>query len=365
MSGQTDSNLLTPPPPPASGARLWEKLFQHAEKALGAGKLDEAATLYQQLLQANMAPGLMLYRLGMIANSRKDYHAAWDLHCRAIAADPALAARITPRRFVHHNHVCRPSYDTEEGPHCPVCQGGKQEPMMVVSYLSWSVYHPAFHPVRRWVRCLDCGHGFANPRPSAAALREAFQDPAPAHLLKWQYNRLVAYAEIVRSLAQRCSGRDFLDVGVANGGLAGVAMDFGFRAWGLDVHPAYADTVRRLGVEFLLGDMATYDFGEQRFDVIALGDVIEHVPDPHAVLARVTGILRPGGLIWLSTPNYEGVWTRALWDKDPMWKEGEHLHYFCLRSLVRLLNDHGLRIVDSRLSNRYVGCTEVTIERAV
>ena len=42
-----------------------------------------------------------------------------------------------------------------------------------------------------------------------------------------------------------------------------------------------------------------------------------------------------------------------------------HLHYFCLRSLVRLLNDHGLRIVDSRLSRRYVGCIEVTIERSV
>ena len=133
---------------------------------------------------------------------------------------------------------------------------------------------------------------------------------------------------------------------------------------GLDLHPAYAEHVARLGVEFIQGDICTCDLGGRQFDVIALGDVLEHVAEPRPALARVAALLNPGGLIWLSTPNHEGVWTRSLGDRDPMWKEGEHLQYFCRRSLMRLLAEQGLEVVDYRLSKRFVGCMEMLIERS-
>jgi 2-polyprenyl-3-methyl-5-hydroxy-6-metoxy-1,4-benzoquinol methylase len=132
----------------------------------------------------------------------------------------------------------------------------------------------------------------------------------------------------------------------------------------MDVHGAYADGVRRLGVEFVLGDASTFDFGGRRFDVITLGDVVEHMPDPRALMRNMASHLKPGGLIWLSTPNYEGVWTRALRERDAMWMEGEHLQMFCLRSLRRLVEDHDLAVLEYRLSKRYVGCAEVMIQES-
>jgi 2-polyprenyl-3-methyl-5-hydroxy-6-metoxy-1,4-benzoquinol methylase len=194
-------------------------------------------------------------------------------------------------------------------------------------------------------------------------MEEAFRDPAPAHLLTVNYTTLTIYSDIVNRLYQRRPSGDWLDVGPASGGLAAVAMDFGYRVTGLDIHSGYADHVRRLGVEFLLGDIAEYDFRGRQFDVISMGDVIEHVLDPIQVIARVASLLKPGGVLWLSTPNCEGVWTRIVKEKDVMWKEGEHIHYFSLRSLNRLLNDQGLKAVDYNLSKRFVGCAELTIER--
>jgi SAM-dependent methyltransferase len=298
----------------------------------------------------------------MIANNQGDYTTAWDLHCQAIAIDQGLAAKLTPAEAPHHHVICRPAYDLEEVPACPVCGGNQQTPMMVVNCLAFNYYHPSIHPVRRWVRCQGCGHGFANPRPGPAALRQAYQDPPPVHLLAFPYDRLVVCSDIVHDLWQRRPGGSFLDIGAGNGALVGVAVDYGYQVSGIDVHPTYADAVRRLGVEFLLGDAASYDFGDRRFDVIALGDVIEHLPNPPALMKRVVSLLKPGGLIWLSTPNYEGVWTRALRERDAMWMEGEHLQLFCLRSLRRLVDDHGLAMVDYRLSKRYIGCAEVILE---
>jgi SAM-dependent methyltransferase len=339
------------------------ELFQQAERAYQAGRYDEAVPIYRQLYASQFGPGVMSWRLAAIANAQGSLDQAWELYHQAVRIDAKLAASITPAEFPHHDLVCKPHYDEESVPLCPVCGGSDQKPMMVVCYLEWSVYHPSFSPVRRWVQCQACGHGFANPRPVKSAIEEAFRDPPPAHLLTWQYGTLTTYSDIVNRLWQRRPSGDWLDVGVASGGFAAVAMDFGCRATGLDFHPGYADHVRRLGVEFLLGDIAEYDFRGRRFDVVSMGDVIEHVADPKKVIAGVASILKPGGLIWLSTPNYEGVWTRAMREKDGMWKEGEHLHFFCLRSLNRLLRDHRLKAVDYHLSKRFTGCAELTIER--
>jgi SAM-dependent methyltransferase len=175
--------------------------------------------------------------------------------------------------------------------------------MMVVNCLRYASYHPAFDPVRPWARCRECGHGFANPRPAPEALRRAYEeDPPPAHLASFPYDRLVLWSDIVHALWERRPGGDFLDVGTAAGALAGVAMDYGYRVVGLNLHPAYEAPVRRLGAEFVRGDLLTAELGGRRFDVIALGDVIEYPPDPVRALARVKALLEPGGLVWLSKP---------------------------------------------------------------
>jgi SAM-dependent methyltransferase len=340
-----------------------DDLFQRAEQAFKAGRYDEAAPIYRQLSASQVSPGVMSWRLAAIANAQGALDQAWELYHQAVRLDPKLAASITASDVPHHDVVCKPHYDSESVPLCPVCGGADQKPMMVVCYLEWAVYHASFSPVRRWVQCQACGHGFANPRPAKSAIEDAFREPPPPHLLTWDYSTLTAYSDIIHRLWQRRPGGDWLDVGAASGGLAAVAMDFGYRVTGLDIHPGYADFVRRLGVEFLLGDIADYDFHGRRFDIVSMGDVIEHVVDPKKAIARVASILKPGGLIWLSTPNYEGVWTRAMREKDAMWKEGEHFHFFCLRSLNRLLRDQRLKAVDYHLCKRFVGCAEVTIER--
>jgi 2-polyprenyl-3-methyl-5-hydroxy-6-metoxy-1,4-benzoquinol methylase len=170
-------------------------------------------------------------------------------------------------------------------------------------------------------------------------------------------------SDIVHQLWERRPGGDLLDVGVGGGALAGLAVDYGYRVCGLDLHVGYAERLRHLGVEFLVGDICTYDFAGRQFDVIVLGDVIEHIAEPRRALARVAALLRPAGLLWLSTPDYEGVWTRMLGDADPMWLEGEHMQFFCQRSLRWLLAEQNMAVVDYRLSKRFKGCMEVVVER--
>lgn len=77
------------------------------------------------------------------------------------------------------------------------------------------------------------------------------------------------------------------------------------------------------------------------------------------ILARLRALLRPGGVVWISTPNFDSAFSRLIGDRDPMKRVCEHLNYFSERSLAATMAAHGLVSVDYRISAHYNGSMEV------
>jgi hypothetical protein len=105
-----------------------QRLFAEAERAFTQGRHSEAAGLYERMLAAGLAPGLMLFRLGMIANSRGERDLAWRYHNRAVQEDPNLPSRVVPEGMAHRDLVLRREYQQEDVPVCPVCEAPSSRP---------------------------------------------------------------------------------------------------------------------------------------------------------------------------------------------------------------------------------------------
>jgi hypothetical protein len=77
-------------------------------------------------------------------------------------------------------------------------------------------------------------------------------------------------------------------------------------------------------------------------------DVVEHVPDPGPLLARVASWLLPGGVLALTLPDAES-WTATLMGRQWFYYTApDHVHYFTPRTITQLLTRNGFDTIEVR-----------------
>ena len=101
-------------------------------------------------------------------------------------------------------------------------------------------------------------------------------------------------------------GHTLLDIGCGSARhLRSIQIETGCHAEGLDFE-IRDELLQKFSAPPLVlrrGDFLSYDFGEQRYDVVYAAHLIEHVADPIGFLRKIDSILKPGGVCVLETPN--------------------------------------------------------------
>ena len=142
-----------------------------------------------------------------------------------------------------------------------------------------------------------------------------------------------------------------LEIGSAHGGFVALLRWVGYDATGLEVSPWLVEFAQRtFEVPMLLGPIEQQALEPGSFDVIALMDVIEHMPDPAGAMRRCAELLRPGGVVLIQTPCFpEGKTHAQLVEENAPFLSTmvipHHLFLFSRKSITRLLGEAGLRYV--------------------
>lgn len=136
-------------------------------------------------------------------------------------------------------------------------------------------------------------------------------------------------------------GGRLLDVGFGNGGFLKLATEIGWNAEGVDFDPkaVAVASARGLNVRCLTAGQLQDECGQ--YDVITLSHVIEHVHDPVKLLHSLYRLLKPGGRLWLETPNLDSLGASRY---GRYWRGLEpprHLVLFGLEGLAKVLKQVG------------------------
>ena len=110
---------------------------------------------------------------------------------------------------------------------------------------------------------------------------------------------------VYERLADRCAGRDVLEAGCGEGYGANLIADVARRVIGLDYDESAVAHVkaRYPRVEMLHGNLAALPLPDATVDVVVNFQVIEHLWDQGQFVAECLRVLRPGGVLLMSTPN--------------------------------------------------------------
>lgn len=107
----------------------------------------------------------------------------------------------------------------------------------------------------------------------------------------------------MRHLPRPLPGQRLLDLGCGSGAFLQLAAGAGWDVVGVDFDVKAVDVARRGGLDIRVGGVEVLDPATERFDVITMSHVIEHVHRPLEVLQGCYELLHPGGLLWIETPN--------------------------------------------------------------
>jgi len=181
--------------------------------------------------------------------------------------------------------------------------------------------------------------------------------------LKTAYTRMVDEAYVAEEAARRATCRKLLaaasssltgdgpplvlDVGCGVGLLLDEARRRGWRTQGVELSDWGVRRARHLGLDVFQGTLEEAGFEPGSFDAVFMVDVLEHLADPVRTLAKVSQVLRPGGVLCVVTPNAASAAARVLgrrwWGMLP-----GHVVLFPHRRLCELLRTLGFGVRSQR-----------------
>lgn len=270
---------------------------------------------------------------------------------------------------------------------CPVCNGverrllydGLQDRIFFCAPGSWMLYG-----------CQSCGSAYLDPRPTRVTIGIAYgtyfthaeNSSEEFEHLSWsrRIRRLLANGYrnhrfgtnfqpanrlgiVVAKLIPRqrgiidaelrhmpCwrPGMRLLDVGCGNGEFLVRARAKGWDVVGVDPDPKAVEVACSKDLDVRQGGVEALDSGQERFDGITLSHVIEHVYEPLTVLRICHTLLKPGGWIWLETPNLDSLGRQRYQANWRGLEPPRHLVLFTRASLTQTLRQAGFQAIQDQ-----------------
>ncbi|MGC2432892.1 MAG: class I SAM-dependent methyltransferase [Desulfobaccales bacterium] len=206
--------------------------------------------------------------------------------------------------------------------------------------------------------CPRCGWEQTHPRPTGPELKDLYErfynagaEPGSAYqsvrerFLTSGWYRLWLRWDGDPSYHQRRGAGRLLDLGCNEGRSLSLYAANGFAAEGLEINEKAAALARWRGFPVYTGTLEEFNPPEP-YAVVVLANVLEHAPDPVAMLAQVRRLLGPGGVVWISCPNAWSLWRRVFGRAWVNWHVPYHLWHFSPRTLEVVLARAGLRLTE-------------------
>ena len=197
----------------------------------------------------------------------------------------------------------------------------------------------------RYVKCENCSLVFSSPRLTIDEINRIYKIGFEGKLdKKKKESDQSKYYKIIKSFSKYRSNNRILDIGCFYGTFLKAASDFDWEIYGTEISKDIIPHAQKnTKGDIRLGELENINFEENYFDVVVMMDVIEHLQDPLKTLQEINRILRPGGLLYFDTPNFNSL-ERKVIGKDLHTIFPWHFYFFTSKTISQLLQKTNYKI---------------------
>lgn len=244
---------------------------------------------------------------------------------------------------------------------CPVCQG--QNFSLVVKCVDELVSGAQFSIVE----CAKCGLQLTSPRPSSNTIGEFYKsDQYVSHsdskqgLINWAYHfvRSIALKQKLGHIRRLSTGTRLLDLGAGSGGFLSFMSDHGYDCVGVEPdYDARSIALSKHNLE-LKDPSALGEMGDnEKFDVITMWHVLEHIHEPVELLKKLRTLLENNGVLIVAVPNHRSKDAQIYKNNWAAYDVPRHLFHFSKDSITKVASAAGFsidQIIPMRFDSYYV-----------
>ncbi|MCW5970263.1 MAG: class I SAM-dependent methyltransferase [Blastocatellales bacterium] len=193
-------------------------------------------------------------------------------------------------------------------------------------------------------RCDGCGTIFAPVDGATGKTRELYEHYYNSVRFDLPATAAATLERLVRSCERYRSLGRWLDIGYGEGGLLRIVESHGWKCHGTELSPQALDFGRSQGWIVASDPEKDSRFEPGGFDVVTMIEFIEHALEPSNALAQAARLLRPGGLLYLTTPNAGSINRRILGIDWSVISPPEHVTIWSAEGIKTALERVGLKV---------------------
>jgi 2-polyprenyl-3-methyl-5-hydroxy-6-metoxy-1,4-benzoquinol methylase len=205
------------------------------------------------------------------------------------------------------------------------------------------------------VECRDCCLVYMNPRDrDIAKIYENVGEDE--YYLSSEEDRVATFERDYRKLefvVGPAKGRKMIDVGCSYGLFLGVCQRHGWEAYGCEPSQVQWMKASEHYARVYNKELRDCKFPDDFFDLVTMHELIEHPSSPKALIQDARAVIKPGGYLVLCTPD-RSSWPAKIFGKRWMSYARMHLYYFTPRTLRRMLEEEGFRVVKIERHKRII-----------
>ena len=232
---------------------------------------------------------------------------------------------------------------------CPVCSSDNIQNHKVVK--DHSISQESFVIMK----CANCNFQFTNPRPDQDNIGKFYEsDDYISHTNKGNNPINIIY-KLVRNystqnkikLIKKISKKDkakILDYGTGTGFFLNAIKEKGWKTVGVEPDQKARENAEKLLGQKIYADLKEIGLLDNKYDVITLWHVLEHIHDLNQVFSTLKGLLKEKGKIIIAVPNIDSLDNKIYKEDWAAYDVPRHLYHFNKETLSTFTLKHGMKV---------------------